>query len=118
MAKKSLADRLKKTTEAQRGDNLKRFELADTALLAGEPKPEPKAKAQPKPKPKPHRIRDNFEILKSEFDSVDDIRREFARAGLLVNKTDVYRMGLRVLLKLKSSEDFPEMQELRNAIKK
>lgn len=102
MVKKSLADKLKQTTTAQRQDNKDRFKSADDVLLrgisgaAGEKKPA----GLPLPEDdKTPLVRAGFLIPEAEHAIIQATLQRLAMAGITSSKTEVVRIALKALEK-------------------
>lgn len=102
MMKKSLADKLKQTTTAQRQDNKDRFKSADDLLLRGIAGPAGEKKPAGLPLPEDDKaplVRAGFLIPEAEHAIIQATLQRLAMAGITSSKTEVVRMALKALEK-------------------
>lgn len=100
MTKKSLADKLKQTTSAQRQDNKDRFKSADDVLLRGISAGEKKPAGLPLPEDdKTPLVRVGFLIPEAEHAIIQATLQRLAMMGVTSSKTEVVRMALKALEK-------------------
>ena len=99
MTRKNFTAQVKLTAAASTDSLERKFSLADGAL--------PQLTAAPSPvalPPVSTVIRETFSMLKSDFESIDEIRSRAARCGHIANKSEIVRAGLWHLQELSEDE--------------
>lgn len=120
MTKKSLADKLKQTTTAQRQDNKDRFKSADDVLLrgisgsAGEKKKDGQLLPEDDKTPL---VRAGFLIPEAEHAIIQATLQRLAMMGVTSSKTEVVRMALKALEK-QSDKQLKELSEELEPVRK